>query len=71
VAYGVGSEHDVQVGAQETVVRGVLQARRTYPARRSQEAAMSCSVNSGRSRVLRERRHRAREQRIGFFGGQR
>jgi hypothetical protein len=66
VAYGVGGGRDVQVGAQETVVRAVLQVRGTYSARRSQEAAMSCSVSSGRSRVLRERRHRAREQHIDF-----
>jgi hypothetical protein len=56
---------DVQVGRREPW-SALLQVRGTYSARRSREAAMSCSVSSGRSRVLRERRHRAREQRIDF-----
>jgi hypothetical protein len=52
VAYGVGGGRDVQVGAQGAVVRAVLQVRGTYSARRSREAAMSCSVSSGRSRCF-------------------
>ena len=43
VAYGVGGGRDVQVAAQGAVVRAVLQVRGTYSARRSREAAMSCS----------------------------
>jgi hypothetical protein len=68
VAYGVGGGRDVQVGAQGTVVRAVLQVSGPYSARRSREAAMSCS---GQSRVLREPRHRARGQHIDLFDGQR
>ena len=72
MAYGVGGARDIRVGAQGTVVRAILQVRGIYSvARRSREAAMSCSVSSGRPRVLRERRHRAGEQHIDFFGGQR
>ena len=71
VAHGVGGGRDVQVAAQGALVRAVLQVRGTYSAPRSREAAMRCSVSSGRSRVLRERRHRAREQHIDFSAAER
>jgi hypothetical protein len=69
VPCGVGGGRDVQLGAQGALIRAVLQVRGIYSARRSREAAMSCSVSSGRIEVLRERRHRAREQHIDFSAG--
>lgn len=71
VAYGVGGGRDVPVGAQGAVVRAVLAGTRDLLGPAISGGGHELLGQLRAIEVLRERRHRAREQHIDFFGGQR